>query len=282
MSARWAAAYAERLGWRMMPCWPGTKRGILNHQDASSDMQAVEAALERWLDDHPGKTLPPIDRFNWAVATGPGSGIVVLDVENADGERKLVELEREHGPLPDLFPMVWSGGGTGWHGYFRGPANVQTPDLRNRNLGGLEIRGDKLLCVLPPSVHPDTGKQYRWADDRAPSIGFPDLPQGWIELLKPEPVPARPVVNRNAGRGNRYALKALENELAIAAQAPSGARNDTLNRSAHNLFRFVIDGELPADVIRDGLMAAAQHAGLRAIEAQSTIRSAARARGVAL
>lgn len=111
MSARWSAAYAA-LGWRMMPCWPGTKRGILNHQEASSDMQAVEAALERWLDDHPGKTLPPIDRFNWAVAAGPGSGIVVLDVENTDGERKLVELEREHGALPDLFPMVWSGR---WH-----------------------------------------------------------------------------------------------------------------------------------------------------------------------
>jgi hypothetical protein len=103
-----------------------------------------------------------------------------------------------------------------------------------------------------------------------------------FELLKPEPVPKRPSVNRNARPGNRYALKALENELAIAAQAPSGARNDTLNRSAHNLFRFVIDGELPADVIRDGLMAAAQHAGVPAIEAQSTIRSAARARGLAL
>lgn len=95
--------------------------------------------------------------------------------------------------------------------------------------------------MLPPSVHPDTGKRYRWAEDRAPGIGFPDLPEGWIELLKPVPAPEPPMVNRSAQPGNRYALKALENELAITAQAPSGARNHTLNRSAHSLFRLAID-----------------------------------------
>jgi hypothetical protein len=53
--------------------------------------------------------------------------------------------------------MVWSGGGEGWHGYFAWPSC----EVRNRNLGNIEIRGDRLLCMLPPSKHP-SGKRYSW------------------------------------------------------------------------------------------------------------------------
>jgi hypothetical protein len=267
MTARWALGYAERLGWRVLPCWPGTKRAILPHTSASNDPEQVEA----WVEER-GYNL------GWAVATGPGSGIVVLDVENAEGERELVELERKHGALPDLFPMVWSGGGSGWHGYFAWPRGRE---LKNRRLGEkVEPRGDKLLLMLPPSIHPDTGQRYRWADDRTPDMGMPELTEAWLKLLEPEPVPQGPSVHREAQGSSRYALRALESELDRTAAARSGNRNHQLNASAHALFRFCPEGLLPANLVHDGLMDAARHAGLSDFEAKSTIRSAARARGV--
>jgi hypothetical protein len=79
----------------------------------------------------------------------------------------------------------------------------------------------------------------------------------------------------------RYAIKALESELALVAIALKGRRNEQLNASAHALYRFVERGELPNDVVRRGLLAAAQHAGLSEREALGTISSAAKARGCA-
>jgi hypothetical protein len=102
-----------------------------------------------------------------------------------------------------------------------------------------------------------------------------------VEFLKPEPPAARPVVRRSAQPGNPYAIKAFENELAMLVQSPTRTRNNTLNRAAYNLFRFVAAGELPYGVISDALLDAARHTGLPAFEAKQTITSAARARGLA-
>jgi hypothetical protein len=271
MNALWAAAYAERLGWRLLPCWTRTKRAILPHTSASNDPLQIQA----WAEEYG-------DRLNWAVATGPGSGIIALDIEDAAGERELARLEMRHGPLPDLYPVVWSGGGQGWHGYLRWPEGAE---LRNCKIGdNIEIRGDKLLLMLPPSIHPETGKRYRWAADRAPDIGFPDLPDGWIEHLKPEPVPERREFMPAATDGPRirYVAKALEAELERVALAREGGRNHQLNASAHALFRFAVAGELDPDLARRGLVDAARHAGLAQLEAMATVKSAARARGITL
>ena len=86
----------------------------------------------------------------------------------------------------------------------------------------------------------------------------------------------------HANGAGAYALKALESGLAMAAAAPEGRRNDQLNLSSHSLFRFCIAGELDADIVSRGLLAAARHAGLAEREALATIKSAARARGLFL
>ena len=133
MTARWATACAERLGWKILPCWPKTKRAIYRHTEASNDPDQIEA----WAEKHG-------DNLGWAVATGPGSGIIVIDVEDAEGECELVALEREHGALPDAYPMVWSGGGQGWHAYFRWPGF----EVRNKRLG-------TKLEILKPEPMPE-------------------------------------------------------------------------------------------------------------------------------
>ena len=79
-----------------------------------------------------------------------------------------------------------------------------------------------------------------------------------------------------------YLLRAIEAELALVASAPDGRRNDQLNESAFNLFRFAQDGRLTADAIAHGLEAAARHAGLKDKEIEATLKSAATQRGVRL
>ena len=57
------------------------------------------------------------------------------------------------------------------------------------------------------------------------------------------------------------------------ARAPVGERNDTLNRAAFALGRFVGAGLLDAAVVRWELTAAARWAGLGAAEIRGTLRS---------
>lgn len=270
--AKSARAYAERLGWRVHPLRPGDKRPLLSSwQDrASADPETVAA----WWRENPSANI--------GIATGPESGVFVLDVDGADGERSLVTLEQTHGPLPDLFPMQWTG--NGWQAVFAWPEGRDVRNSAGKLGNGLDTRGIGGFVVAPPSIHP-SGARYQWGGDRDPLTLPPEPAPGWlIDLLDP-PQPPQPA--RSEWRGasapatdSRRALKAFESELAIVAVAPEGRRNDTLNAAAHALFRFVRDNELPADVVRDGLANAATHAGLPPIEAMNTIRSAASARGV--
>jgi hypothetical protein len=282
-----AALRYAALGWRVLPCWPGTKKGIVRHSEASADPAVIHA----WQRGEPVPGWEPRTaeawrrqaRFaGWALALGPESGVLALDVDGPEGERSLAELERRHGALDDLLPMVESGSGAGWHLYFWHPGG----ELLNRHIGpSLEARGDKLLLMLPPSRHPSGGR-YRWAEGRDPITAPLQLPPAWlVDLLQPEPPverpqwqpSAQPVTTRQA-----YLERAIEAELSAVAGAARGARNETLNRAAHALLRFAGDGGVDRAAIVDGLVAAARHAGLRPSEALPTIRSAARARGIAL
>lgn len=91
---------------------------------------------------------------------------------------------------------------------------------------------------------------------------------------RPAPDPqATPFVPRIGDSGTRYAQAALEREAAAVAGAPTGTRNDTLNRAAFNLSQLVAAGHLPPQTVWDTLAAAARTAGLPDHEIESTLRS---------
>ena len=163
---RAALAYAA-LGWRVLPCQAGGKLPILRDwpNAASTDPDVIT----EWWRQQPNA--------NVAVATGAGSGIFVLDIDGTEGEAALVDLERRHGPLPELFPQQWSGSGKGWHAFFRWPDDVVVRNSASRIGRGVDVRGEGGACLLAPSLHP-SGRRYAWATDRSP------------RLLKPEPAPA--------------------------------------------------------------------------------------------
>jgi hypothetical protein len=270
----WALAYA-RLGWRVHPCRPGEKLPILEkwQERATRDVTLIE----RWWGRTPDANI--------AVATGPGSGVFVLDVDGPEGERALVDLERRHGPLPEWYPMQWTGSGRGWQAFFAWPEGREIRNSAGRLRPKIDVRGDGGFVVLPPSRHP-SGNLYAWATDREP-FGIPPEPApNWLlDLLDP---PAQPQAPRQAWNGpgrptdDRYLLRAIEAELALVASAPQGRRNEQLNESAFNLFRFAQEGRLDAGAIAHGLEAAALHAGLEDKEIEATLKSAAAKRGVRL
>jgi Bifunctional DNA primase/polymerase, N-terminal/CHC2 zinc finger len=113
--------------------------------------EATEASVTDWWRSHPD--------HNVGIRTG--AGLVVLDVDSWDGGTEtLAALEMEHGQLP-VTPTVITGSG-GRHLYFRGPARLRSRNLRSRDLAGLELKARGAQVAAPPSIHPDTGREYVW------------------------------------------------------------------------------------------------------------------------
>ena len=150
--------------------------------------------------------------YNIAIATGPGSGVWVLDVDSDEGERTLRRLEAQHGRLP---PTVEATTGSGRHLYFRWPADLGI-EIRNSqvrdDIPGLDVRGGGGYVLAPPSIHPN-GRRYAWSVDSADA--FADAPDWLIDIAAGrnradaagEPVPTPPEAWRafvfNAHEGSR-------------------------------------------------------------------------------
>jgi len=122
--------------------------------------------------------------LNLGIATGPESGIVVVDVDERHGG---AESLKALGDLPRT-ATVKTGGG--WHYYFKCPEGV---DIRNSagKLGpGLDIRGAGGYVVAPPSMHV-SGVRYKWLID--PRGGLAELPRAILDRLTERPKAAAPV-----------------------------------------------------------------------------------------
>lgn len=175
-----ALAYAAR-GWRVVPIAPGTKypKGMDAWQrHASTDPETIRSWWTGLYKDH-----------GVGIATGPESGIWVLDIDDHDA---LHDVEATHGPLPDTLTSVTGSGGA--HLFF---AWDDAHEVRNNQSGkiaaGIDVRGDGGFVVAPPTVHPN-GTRYEW--EASTEGAEPAEAPAWLyELLEPEVVeqaPSRP------------------------------------------------------------------------------------------
>jgi putative DNA primase/helicase len=206
--------------------------------------------------------------------TGEVSGIVVVDVDD-DGARDLVE--RTCG-WPETVTVRTS---KGWHLWFAHPGG-RLPNRARVGDVGLDVRADGGFVVCPPSVHP-SGHVYVW--ERSPwdfSDGMwppAEMSPELIALLWPPVSVPRPTVT-GSPTSDRYAAAALAREADAVRSSSVGTRNDTLNRAAYSVARF-IPVTLSARSAADVLVAAAAAAGLSDTEARRTIASAFSSRGAA-
>ncbi|WP_372400761.1 bifunctional DNA primase/polymerase (plasmid) [Azospirillum sp. HJ39] len=283
-----ALKHVER-GWRVFPCVERTKRpcdepGLFEHgcKGATKSPFWIGKFWSRW----PGA--------NPAVATGPASGIWVLDIDvknGVDGFATLAVLESFFGPLPSTLGQQTPTGGA--QRFFVWPDGREVRNRNSKALGpGLDVRGEGGYIMVPPSIHPDCleGPRYRWdADPEAqPAVHAPEwllryvvgdtedlewlrrqvegklLPEWMAKRLKvsaPPPEEPAPVSHQRAlppDGIHPYARKALDDEVLKVRTAPSGTRNETLNESAFVLGGFVGGGLLPQGLVEQHLHAATQ------------------------
>lgn len=241
---------------------------------------------KRWQSEHQiNLPYPADDEYllgcfelggNVAAVTGSASGFVVLDADSRTAWDALQDVCG--GTIPRTVVVNTA---RGRHVWFAHPGG----EIRNTvRLGKvpLDVRGDGGYVLVPPSIHP-TGTPYTW--HRSPLEIWPpaQISSALLQLLRPRGSVS--AVHRfvsspsHAGRGaGRYARAALERELAAVRGAPVGVRNDTLNRAAFALARFVFPGELAPREVADQLLTAAEGCGLTTAEARRTIASGLKAR----
>nr|WP_242467963.1 bifunctional DNA primase/polymerase [Halorhodospira neutriphila] len=170
-----AIRYAE-LGWRIFPVHP---------PEASVSSPGKQPAINGWRE---AATSDP-DRIagagwfgpnNIGLACGPGSGVLVLDVDGDPGQ-----LLPEGIDVPATVTQRTS---RGRHYLFRWPDdNDKLEGLPTTIAGlwpGVDLRGAGGLIVLAPSRHP-SGHQYRWQEGRAPGeIALAECPEWLIETVR--------------------------------------------------------------------------------------------------
>ena len=213
--------------------------------EASTDPRLIELWWARW----PGANI----------GLRTGVAMDVADVDSAEGWHGLCHLLG--GELP-AGPRVRTGGG-GWHFWFR-PLGYGN---RVRLLPGLDWRGNGGYVVAPPSRHA-SGADYRWV--LRPGRALPEGPAA-LRALIAGPLP--PPSHRPVAHPSRYARAALAAEADRVARAPVGTRNDTLNRAAYALGRFIGAGLLDEAETTRELEDAARFAGLGRAEIRGTLRS---------
>jgi hypothetical protein len=111
--------------------------------------------------------------------------LVVIDVDpRHGGHRTLAALVAEHAPLPETLTVMSGSDPDSRHFYYRRPQGK----LSAARLGpGIDVKTSSGYVVVPPSIHPDTGRPYRWVIER-----HPVAPPDWlIELLQPPAPPPR-------------------------------------------------------------------------------------------
>ena len=257
------------LGWRLHPASNRTRAACFAAATtlATSDLDQ----LARWTREYP--------RCGWR-AVMEGSGIWALDVDvpgarhKHDGVTALQKLIAVHGPLPQR-PTTRSGGG-GLALFFRHKGEPLVGKGGHPALG-IDPRRGRQSVTVPPSLHPDTGRPYRWLV--APwELASPPAPSWLLRLLAPPPEPPlqmQPPRLADAVRDRqRYALAALRHAAHRAATAPQGQRNDTLNTETFSLTRFLAEGTLDATEVATAMAYAGRQAGLLPPEIKATLASA--------
>lgn len=180
-----ALAYAT-AGWEVFPLHgkvPLTNHGVL---DATCDPGQVAGWwAARWPNANIGGRVP--------------AGVVVVDVDpRSGGDVSWAALTAEHGDVATRTALSGRGD-DGGHRYYRHPGGK----LRGTIGAGLDVKTHAGYTVLPPSLHPATGKPYRWVEPAAPIAP----PPAWlVRLLRREPsAPKAPTASRASYSGDSIA-----------------------------------------------------------------------------
>jgi hypothetical protein len=165
--SNFARRYSE-LGWALVRLHGKVPKGQ-GWQKTQSDADPERAA---------GLWAEWGQRWNIGIVLGP-SGLAVVEFDSDEGGRKLLEL---FGGKPPLTPTVRTGRNR-LHFFFAAPEQRQKAAS-----DGIELGLGPHQCAAPPSVHPDTGRRYRWLAGREPwNLPLGEVPQAVLDYLETRP-----------------------------------------------------------------------------------------------
>ncbi|SEI99418.1 putative DNA primase/helicase [Azotobacter beijerinckii] len=209
--AQWARRYIETFGLGLVPIEPGEKapkgKGWNQPGGYFTDAEVAEAFWQR----HP--------QHNMGVVLGP-SRVCSLDVDDMECTRQVLWdlLEVDLDALVAAYPTV-VGNPARCRIMFRVPDGVELgrhalawPDREDskKRFTVLEFRAGPVQDVLPPSIHPGTGRPYTWRTPPS-AAGLPELPlallQAWQrwDIFKRDAEAACPWAARDESRPSRKA-----------------------------------------------------------------------------
>lgn len=213
-----------------------------------------------------------VPRGQPAIRTGAISGLVVVDVDPANGGWESFARLRAAGMVPPTANVVTGSGGR--HLYYRHPGG----HVRSRGLPGfpgVDIKADGGYVVAPPAIHPRTGQPYRWAGGRAevgempPALVAACLAESERDRVRLPAAPISPARIRAAG-GISHPDRLLAAHLEAVRRAPVGKRRTTLYGAARGVARMVAAGAIsPTDAV-----AALTEVGRQAEQTDRDIRAA--------
>lgn len=270
-----ALRYA-RHGWPVLPLWWPKKEGCAcgakdcgspgKHPLGSLVPHGVkEASKDQEILTGWWRLFP---QANVGVATGPVSGLLVMDLDPRHGGRP----EFLPGPIPRT-PTVRTGSG-GWHIYLAWPGSVKHLPKVLPGSPGVDLKGSGGYVVAPPSVHVH-GNRYRWEispEDTSLAV-CPDWLLAAIAKTSFTKILQEISFGTGGAYGTPYGRAALRRELARLAETPQGNRNNALNRASFMLGKLVALGHLQESLVADLLYMLGGYIGLGEHEVKKTIRS---------
>jgi hypothetical protein len=221
---------------------------------------ASRADVQAWAEEQPDGNiavrLPP-----WAV------GIDADPYKSPQAEAAWEELVAELGPLPADAP--WSTSRDDGKSGIRWLSIPPGTELAGTLPGdcGEVIQHHHRYIVAPPSIHPDTGKTYRWTGERQwipDARKLPPLPPAWLSALSGGQAgtqPGHPPFQQPAD-GRRYPVKPGYTHPDVDTLAQAGMQPGT----QHDQMRDVV-----AQLVGQGLSRPAVEAVWWAIVSKTTL-----------
>lgn len=204
------------------------------------------------------------------VVTGQLSGnLVCLDFDGEGWQPAFEHFLHCWGELENA-PIVETGSGKR-HIY------ITIPDLPNdftrktfaRGNAAIELRGNRMQALLPPSLHPSGGR-YHWVTQEAdlPQVKFDDI-RAWLSDWSETPQDSRPAPQGERNNDHKPLPRRTLEFLAISNAMPPGNRNSELYAAAQ---QFKVAGYTLDETINT-LTPVAQRIGLDDSEIGPTIQS---------
>lgn len=233
-----AIAYAA-AGFEVVRLAPRSKKPAISHAVYSATTD--QSTIRSWWDESPSANI--------GLRVPKGCILLDIDPRNGGSLEQIAEFGRT--------AMSETGGG-GWHLLYRFGRPIRG---LVSGTDGVEIKGRQQYFVAAPSVHPVTGRTYRWVDMRPPvhlpPVAWPRVEREFSKLLP---------VHSAASAGADRRWQGLER---VVRQASPGKRNSTLYWAVCR----AVEAQAPSGLI-EKLSSAAESSGLDRWEVDGVCRSA--------